>query len=198
VKLSHDPAPQMPFNPGGLDLDSFPSNEDGTKLSHLPTFHPSDLVGCTFLLDPQEDGQRFCTRIVEALEDHDAKLHCKPECFKFCCSIKDDQYEEVLSYNEILNYIEQQDDNSTKIWKFHHIMAHEGLLWPTDLSYKGSKYNVMIEWENGEITSEPLILSLPTTLSPARFMPRKMACSISMDGNALRGLPDMTRSYSHG
>jgi len=121
-------------------------------------FHPSDLIGRTFLLDPQEDGQRFHARIVEAVEDHDAKLHQRPERFKFCCSINDDQYEEILSYNEILNYIEQQDDDGTKVWQFCRITAHEGPLRPTDPSYKGSKYNIMIEWENGEITSEPLTL----------------------------------------
>jgi len=119
MKLSHNPVNQMPFDPGGQDLISSPTNEDGTKLSQLPTFHPSNLVGCTFLLDPQEDGQWFHTCIVKALEDHDAKLHNKAKWFKFRCSINDDQYEEILSYNEILNYIEQQDDDGTKVWKFH-------------------------------------------------------------------------------
>ena len=57
VKLSHDPVTQMPFDPGGQDLDSPPTKEDETKSSQLSMFHPSDLVGCTFLLDPQEDGQ---------------------------------------------------------------------------------------------------------------------------------------------
>jgi len=118
VKLSHDPDSQMPFDPGGQDPDSPPTNEDETKSSQLPTCHPSDLVGCTFLLDSQEDGQRFHAHIVEALEDHDANLHKKAEWFKFRCSINDDQYEEILTYNEILNYIEQQDDDRTKVWKF--------------------------------------------------------------------------------
>ncbi len=158
MKISHDPATHMPFDPGGQDPASPPTDEDGTKLSQLPMFHPSDLVGHTFLLDPQEDGQQFHACIVEALKDHDAKLHQKPECFKFRCSINDDQYEEILSYNEILNYIEQQDDDGTKVWKFLCITAHEAPLKPLDPSYKGSKYNVMIEWENGEITSEPLTI----------------------------------------
>ncbi len=56
VKLRHDPVIQMPFDPGGQDPSPSPTIEDETKLSQLPTFHPSDLVGCTFLLDPQEDG----------------------------------------------------------------------------------------------------------------------------------------------
>ena len=70
--------------------------------------------------------------------------------------INDDQYEEVLSYNEIHNYIEQQDDDGTKLWKFKRIIAHEGPLKPTDPTYKGSKYNIMIKWENGKVTSKPL------------------------------------------
>ncbi len=60
-KLSHDPVTQMPFDPSGQDPDSPPTNEDGTKTSQLPTFHPSNLVGQTFLHDPQEDGQQFHT-----------------------------------------------------------------------------------------------------------------------------------------
>ena len=135
----------MPFDPGGQDPDSPPTNKDGTKSSQLPMFHPSDLVGHTFLLDPQEDGQRFHTHIVKALEDHDAKLHNKAEWFKFHCSINDDKYEQILTCNEILNYIKQQDDNGIKLWKFSHIIAHEGPLKPSDPSYKGSKYNVMIK-----------------------------------------------------
>jgi len=78
--------------------------------------------------------------------------------FKFRCSNKDDQYEEILIYNEILNYIDQQDDDSTKLWKFRHIIVHEGPLKPSDPSYMGSKRNVMIELENGEVTSEPLTI----------------------------------------
>jgi len=101
MKLSHDPVAQMPFDPGGQDPDSPPTKEDETKLSQLPMFHPSDLVGCTFLLDPQEGGQWFRAHIVEALEDRDAKLHQKPQWFKFHCSINNDQYEEILSYNKI-------------------------------------------------------------------------------------------------
>ena len=78
MKLTHDRT-QMPFDPGGQDPDSPPTDEEGTKLSQLPMFHPSDLVGHTFLLDQQEDGQWFRTHIVEALEDHDARLLQKPE-----------------------------------------------------------------------------------------------------------------------
>ena len=35
-------------------------------------------------------------------------------------------------------------------------MSHQGPLHTRHPDYKGSSYNVMIEWENGEISSEPL------------------------------------------
>ena len=38
------------------------------------------------------------------------------------------------------------------------ITGHQGPLSPQDENYKGSKYNVMGEWETGEITLEPLSL----------------------------------------
>jgi len=158
VELGHDPVTQMPFDPGGQDPSPSHTIEDESRSSQLPTFHPSDLVGCTFLLDPQEDGWRFCTCIIQAIEEQDAEFHSNAKWFKFCCSINDDQYEEILSYSEILNYIEQQDDDGTKLWKFRCIIAHEGLLKPSNFTYKGSKYHVMIEWENGKVTSEPLTI----------------------------------------
>jgi hypothetical protein len=35
-------------------------------------------------------------------------------------------------------------------------MGHQGpLLWH-DKDYNGSRFNVLVEWENGEITTEPL------------------------------------------
>jgi hypothetical protein len=42
------------------------------------------------------------------------------------------------------------------VWKFRHIISHQGPIKPGHPDYKGSMYNVMIEWENGEVTTEPL------------------------------------------
>ncbi len=93
--------------------------------------------------------------IVEALEDHEADLIKNPTHVKFQCSINDDQFEELLSYNEVLDYI-QCDEESDIVWKFKRITGHEGPLSKSHPNYNGSKYNVLIEWENGEVASEPL------------------------------------------
>ena len=60
-----------------------------------------------------------------------------------------------MSYNDIIDHIEKNEDDSG-VWKLGRITAHEGPLQPIHPDYKGSKYNVMIEWETGEITAEPL------------------------------------------
>ena len=48
--------------------------------------------------------------------------------------------------------------------KFKRITAHKGLLKPTDLSYNGLIYNVMIEYKNRKITSEPLSMIVADNL----------------------------------
>ena len=93
------------------------STDQGKGGSSMPVFDPSDLVGRTFLMNPQEDGQRFRARIVQALEDHEADLEKNPTRIKFVCSVNDDQFEEVLAYNEVLDHI-QRDEDSDIVWKF--------------------------------------------------------------------------------
>jgi hypothetical protein len=59
-----------------------------------------------------------------------------------------DKAEEIVIYNKMLDYL-TKDEESDITWKFKHIVSHE---------YKGSQCNVLIEWESGEITNEPLKL----------------------------------------
>ena len=90
----------------------------------MPVFDPDDMVGRTFLLEPQEEGQRFRARIVRAIKEQDNELAQDPDKIKFLCSINEDQYEEILSYNDVLNHIKKvADDEETVVWKFRRISA---------------------------------------------------------------------------
>ena len=59
-----------------------------------------------------------------------------------------------------MDHLEQADeqDNSMdqELYRFRATIGHEGPLKATDPNWKGSKWNVQIEWETGEITFEPL------------------------------------------
>ena len=125
------------------------------KTPSMPIIDPVDLVGRSFLKETEEDGQRFRVQIVEALDKQEKDLNSDAAHIHFRCSVNDDEYEEILSYQEVLDYINKDNENPV-YWKFKSITAHEGPLTPHHRNYKGSKYNVMVEWENGEVTSEPL------------------------------------------
>ena len=43
-----------------------------------------------------------------------------------------------------------------ELYRFRAIIGHQGPLLASDPDGKGSKYNVQVEWETGEITFEPL------------------------------------------
>jgi hypothetical protein len=115
------------------------------------------IIGKTFLMEPRDDGQRFRAKIVEAIEHHEDQQRQHPKHQKFRCSVNHDQYEEISGYNEIVQFIEQDDDDTT-VWKYRCIKAHEGPLKISHTNYKGSLYNILIEWENVEVTNEPLTI----------------------------------------
>jgi hypothetical protein len=161
VKSTHDNDTDLSKSPSalGTTMDDHESEKiKNTPTLAMPVFDPNDLVGCTFLRDSgNDDGQLFHVRIVEALNKHHDATVNNPRHIQFRVSINDDQYEELLSYNDIVDYInndEQEENNRT--WNFKKITVHDGPLKPNDPSYNGSMWNVMVKWENGEITSEPL------------------------------------------
>ena len=52
---------------------------------------PDDMVGRTFLMDPDDQGLRHRVRIVKAINDHDKDLGEQSQCQKFLLSINNDQ-----------------------------------------------------------------------------------------------------------
>ena len=62
-----------------------------------------------------------------------------------------------MYYVQILDHLDHQVQQED-LYKFRTITGHQGPLLPQDENYKGSKYNVMVEWETGEISEEPLSL----------------------------------------
>jgi hypothetical protein len=76
-----------------------PSTGDDTVI-----VNPQELLGCTFLMDTQEDGQRFRAHIVECISDHESNVRCSDDHVKFQISVNEDEYEETITYNELLDF----------------------------------------------------------------------------------------------
>ena len=115
-----------------------------------------NLLGRSFLLPPEDNGERHMAKVID-IDDHGQTL----EDIKFKLKINKDQAEEIMSYNQLMDYIQKGTDAEEDLYslfKFRDIVAHQGPLESTDPNHKGSKYNVMVEWESGEVTYEPLTL----------------------------------------
>ena len=67
------------------------------------------------------------------------------------------------------------------------IIAHQGPLKPDHYDYNGSAYNVMVKWENGEITTEPLA---------AFAADNPVTCAIYARTNNLLHLPGWKRFHT--
>jgi hypothetical protein len=81
---------------------------------------------------------------------------------KFICEVPNSTVDEIITYNEIFDYIEREENeiqnDTEQLYKFRRISAHQGPLRTSDMDYKGSTYNFLVEWETGESTYEPLDL----------------------------------------
>ena len=75
----------------------------------IPFFDPSNLAGRISLMSPNRKGQFTRAKIVEAIKDYASKDSTR---IKFTCTTKNDQVEEFFSHNEVLNYIEDQRDDT--------------------------------------------------------------------------------------
>ena len=132
------------------------SGEDEDNPIHMANLDIFNLLGRSFLLPPEDNGERHMAKIID-IDDHGQPL----EDIKFKLKINKDQAEEIMSYNQLMDYIQKGTDaeeDPDSLFKFRDIVAHQAPLESTDPDHKGSKYNVMVEWESGEVTYEPLTL----------------------------------------
>jgi hypothetical protein len=53
----------------------------------------------------EPDGQRSRVHIVELIDKHDDELHRNPERIKFLCIMDQDGREELLTYNQVMDYL---------------------------------------------------------------------------------------------
>ena len=151
--------PRLPIDDSSADEDSTPRREQ----TFGKTFSAAELIDRTYLTEPDEKGQRFRAKIVEKIIERDRDKERGLQEIgvpKFLVRIEGDQPDQIVDYNDILNYVnaqlEDELDPDQVVWKFKGIVAHEGPLTKEHPSYRGSSYNVMVAWEDGSQTFEPL------------------------------------------
>jgi hypothetical protein len=71
--------------------------------------------------------------------------------------------EELMTYTELCDKLdammrsdEEREENGESFYFFQDIIAHEGPLSSKSTNWKGSKWNVLVRWDDGSETWEPL------------------------------------------
>ena len=78
----------------------------------MPTFDPTDLICRTFLLPPEENGERHRAKVTRnVVEIIDLKNCHTVENINFILDIGNGKVEELISYNQLLEHLENAQEN---------------------------------------------------------------------------------------
>jgi hypothetical protein len=146
--------PATPTKPPFILQSPYDKKLDEGKL--LPTIDPEDIIGKSSKLPPNKDGSRDTATFTEIIQEFKDDVERHPDLFKFKFSVKDEVYDNLVSNAQALEYLSEEDAPDDTLWKFRRIIGHRGALTPKDKGYKRSRYNLMIEWEDGSTPEEGL------------------------------------------
>src|SRR5687767_5298274 len=86
-------------------------------LRQLPTFDPQDLIGKKFI--KHHNGIPHKAEVLEPMEDGT----------KFLVGLGDGDREEIMTYYDILNLVEEDlDEDNNHVWSFEAVLGHRKLL----------------------------------------------------------------------
>ena len=131
-----------------------------TSTKPLPEFNPDDLFG-RFPTTPGDNGERLRAKVIRKMVDVIKKAEGeRVQNFSYILVIDNGKAEELISYNQLVDHLEAAADKDNKIsddlYKFRVLIGLQGPLKATDPNWKGCKYNILVDWETGEKTHEPL------------------------------------------
>ena len=113
------------------------SGEDEDNPIHMANIDMPNLRGRSFLLPPEDNGEHHTVKIID-IDDHGQPL----ENIKFKLKINKDQTEEIMSYNQLMDYIQKGTDaeeDPDSLFKFRDIVAHQGPLESTETDHWGEQ-----------------------------------------------------------
>ena len=77
------------------------------------------------------------------------------DTINFLLDVGQGRSQAIISYNQVLNYLEKENQDEETLYKFRAITGHHGPLKKDNPNYNGIFYDVMVERETGKITEEP-------------------------------------------
>ena len=124
--------------------------ENPSGSNPMPTLDHSDLIRRTFLLPPEENGERHRAKVTRQVVEIIAQDNGqRVENINFTLEIGNGKVEALISYNQLLEHMENAQDHDMdmdqELYRFRAIIGHQGPLLASDPDWKGSKYNVQVK-----------------------------------------------------
>ena len=144
----------------------FLSDSREGKLISMPI---EDLVNRSFLLPTEKDGTRCRAKVLaidtKAYENHMNHVQSHKDFIKFRLKVDDDEFDELVEYNKILNFVEEGNK-----WHMHRVIAHKRV-HEDDSEYDNCPFNILVEWTDGQ------------HMGTSQHLPRRQS---RMDGSEIR------------
>ena len=134
-----------------------PNPDEFDNTPPMSIIHFDDLLGRTFLLPMDENGERKMATISEHVNDLYQAQVSREDQLRFKLKTDGDQLDDLISHNQLMEYLEDRTDTGpleSGFYRFKSIKDHKGPYTSSDPAYNGSSYNLLIERETGEQTWE--------------------------------------------
>jgi hypothetical protein len=135
--------------------------DDGDEEVILPTIDTKGLIGRTFINDPDDYGEQTRAQIEEVSPTEETTADGQETIFKFRCKVGDKTFDEVMTYNKMLEWCDRDLDKDD-MYRIDGIEAHRKKTGAKD------QWEILVKWSSGESTWNDMSLTFqddPITVS---------------------------------
>ena len=105
-----------------IQLDSVVERRsDDQKIKPLLNIPIEDVVGRSYLLPIEEDGTRQRAKIIKVYDDHKKVLANEPDMVKLRIKANDEEYDELMAYDDFKNFIDERFIKDDGIWTYANV-----------------------------------------------------------------------------
>ena len=94
----------------------------------MAEYNPDDLIGRTFHLPPNQKGERHRALIKQKVTEISDKLdedqNTMVDNINFLLDVDQERSQAIISYNQVLNYLEKKNQADESLYKFRAIKDH--------------------------------------------------------------------------
>ena len=144
VELDKDPESEVFYNQIRKDVAHSNLPKDVLEGGELPTIDITNLLNRTFITNPDDSGQQSRAKVISAEPTGETDADGVDQVYRFRCKHGDKIFEEVISYNKMLEWCDRDLDKDD-MYRIDTILDHRK-------SQTKSKWEVLISWGSGEKT----------------------------------------------